>query len=304
MTTATTLSDLRCTLGEGIVWDDALRVLWWTDIQESLLWQHDPATGQERQWPLPQRVGSFVLTDEPGVLILGLAKNIAHFDTRTGTLTLLAHVEPDNPTTRVNDGRADRSGNYVFGTMHEGGPEPTGSFYRFTPMGTLQRLALPHVAVANSIAFSPDGGTMYWCDTHSRRIHACDYDGQTGAVANIRVFADLRDQDADGAHKGSPDGSTVDADGCLWNAEWGGNRLTRYAADGRVLARVSVPASQPTCPAFGGEALDTLYLTTARDGLSAHRLAEDVNAGATLQLAVPNVRGLPEGRFGHAYVAA
>lgn len=152
MTTATTLSDLRCTLGEGIVWDNALRVLWWTDIQESLLWQHDPATGQERQWPLPQRVGSFVLTDEPGVLILGLAKNIARFDTRTGALTLLADVEPDNPTTRVNDGRADRSGNYVFGTMHEGGPEPTGSFYRFTPVGTLQRLALPHIAIANSIA--------------------------------------------------------------------------------------------------------------------------------------------------------
>jgi L-arabinonolactonase len=188
--------------------------------------------------------------------------------------------------------------------MHEGGPEPTGSFYRFTPMGALQRLALPHIAIANSIAFSPDGETMYWCDTHSRRIHACDYDGQTGEVANIRVFADLRGQDADGAHKGSPDGSIVDADGCLWNAEWGGNRLTRYAPDGRVLARMSVPASQPTCPAFGGEALDTLYLTTARDGLSAHRLAEDVNAGATFQLVVPNVRGLPEGRFGHAYVAA
>ena len=159
-------------------------------------------------------------------------------------------------------------------------------------------------AIANSSAFSPDGATLYWCDTRSRRIHACDYDGQTGQVANIRVFADLRDQDADGAHKGSPDGSTVDADGCLWNAEWGGNRLTRYAPDGRVLTRMSVPASQPTCSAFGGEALDTLYLTTARDGLPLHRLAEDVNAGATLQLAVPNVRGLPEGRFGHAYVTA
>ena len=145
---------------------------------------------------------------------------------------------------------------------------------------------------------------MYWCDTPSRRIHACDYDGQTGNVDNIRVFADLRDQDAEGHHKGSPDGSTVDAEGCLWNAEWGGNRLTRYASDGRVLARLSVPTSQPTCPAFGGAAFDALYLTTARDGLSAHRLAEDPNAGATLQLAVPNVRGLPEARFGHAHVAA
>lgn len=302
--TVTTLSDLRCTLGEGIVWDDALHVLWWTDIQESLLWQHDPATGQERQWPLPQRLGSFVLTDEPGVLILGLAKNVARFDTRTSTLTLLAPVEPDVAGTRVNDGRADRSGNYVFGTMHEGGPEAVGSFYRFTPLGVLQRLELPHITVANSIAFSPDGETMYWCDTHSRRIHACDYDGLTGQVANIRVFTDLHDQDVDGAHKGSPDGSTVDADGCLWNAEWGGNRLTRYAPDGRVLAHVAVPASQPSCPAFGGPAFDTLYVTSAREGLSARRLAEDVNAGAVLRLAVPNVRGLPEARFGHANVAA
>lgn len=302
--TVTTLSDLRCTLGEGIVWDDALHVLWWTDIQESLLWQHDPATGQERQWPLPQRLGSFVLTDEPGVLILGLAKNVARFDTRTSTLTLLAPVEPDVAGTRVNDGRADRSGNYVFGTMHEGRPEAVGSFYRFTPLGVLQRLELPHITVANSIAFSPDGETMYWCDTHSRRIHACDYDGLTGQVANIRVFTDLHDQDVDGAHKGSPDGSTVDADGCLWNAEWGGNRLTRYAPDGRVLAHVAVPASQPSCPAFGGPAFDTLYVTSAREGLSARRLAEDVNAGAVLRLAVPNVRGLPEARFGHANVAA
>ncbi|ANA32903.1 L-arabinolactonase [Ralstonia mannitolilytica] len=302
--TAAMLSDLRCTLGEGIVWDHALGVLWWTDIQESLLWQHDPATGEERQWPLPQRLGSFVLTDAPGVLILGLAKKIVLFDTHTGTLHPLADVEPGDPTTRVNDGRADRCGNYVFGTLHEGGPEPTGSFYRFTPMGVLQRLALPSIAIANSIAFSPDGGTMYWCDTPSRRIHACDYDGQTGEVGNIRVFADLRDHDADGERKGSPDGSTVDAQGCLWNAEWGGSRLTRYAPDGRVLTRIPVPASQPTCPAFGGAALDILYVTSAHDGLSPSRRAEDVNAGATFQLAVPNVRGLPEARFGHAYVAA
>ncbi|KMW47422.1 SMP-30/gluconolactonase/LRE family protein [Ralstonia insidiosa] len=301
---ATTLSDLRCTLGEGIVWDDALRVLWWTDIQEFLLWQHDPATGQERQWPLPQRVGSFVLTDEPGVLILGLAKQVARFDTRTNVLELLAPVEPDVAGTRVNDGRADRYGNYVFGTMHEGGPEPTGSFYRFTPLGVLQRLALPNITVANSIAFSPDGTTMYWCDTHSRRIHACDYDGQTGAVGHVRVFADLRDADDGVGHKGSPDGSTVDAEGCLWNAEWGGNRLTRYAPDGRVLVHVAVPASQPSCPAFGGAALDTLYVTSAREGLSARRLAEDVNAGAVFRLPISNVRGLPEARFGHAYAPA
>lgn len=304
MTTATTLSDLRCTLGEGILWDDALGVLWWTDIQESLLWQHDPATGLERQWPLPQRLGSFVLTGEPGVLILGLAKNIARFDVRTGMLMLLADVEPGNPATRINDGRADRSGNYVFGTMHEGGPEPLGSFYRFTPLGALQRLDLPHIAIANSIAFSPDGETMYWCDTPSRRIHACDYDDQTGEVSNIRMFADLRDADAGTIHKGSPDGSTVDADGCLWNAEWGGNRLTRYAPDGRVLAHIPVPASQPTCPAFRGAARGVLYVASAHEGLSARRRAEDVNAGAVFRLTVPGVHGLPEARFGHVHVPA
>lgn len=145
---------------------------------------------------------------------------------------------------------------------------------------------------------------MYWCDTPSRRIHACDYDGQTGTVARVRVFADLRDADAGTAHRGSPDGSTVDADGCLWNAEWGGNRVTRYAPDGRVLAHHPVPASQPTCPAFGGAALDTLYLASARDGLSARRLAEDVLAGAVFRLAVGGVRGLPEARFGDACIPA
>lgn len=118
-----------------------------------------------------------MLTDEPDVLILGLAKDIVRFDTHTGVFMPLAGVESDSPVMHVNDGCADRSRNYVFGTMHEGGSEPIGSSHRFMLVGTLQHVVLPYIVIVNSIILSPDGTTLYWCDTRSRRIHAYDYDG-------------------------------------------------------------------------------------------------------------------------------
>ncbi|WP_035051750.1 SMP-30/gluconolactonase/LRE family protein [Andreprevotia chitinilytica] len=296
MQPASPITPSRFALGEGILWDDQLNVLWWTNIHAAELWQFNPATQTERCWPLPQRLGCFALTQTPGVLLMGLEQGLAKFDSTSGEVTHLTPVEPEFPHTRVNDGRCDRAGNFVFGTINEGGPEAIGGYYRYTPAGELQRLDLPGCAIANSICFSPDGGTMYFADSPTKKILACDYDTASGKTGNVRLFVDVA------AHTPvappDPDGSIVDADGFLWNAEWGGHRVVRYAPNGEIDREIKLSASQATCLTFAGQTLDTLYITTARVSLSTAQLAEETTAGAVFHVATVGTHGLPEVRFG------
>ncbi|HEY9132847.1 MAG TPA: SMP-30/gluconolactonase/LRE family protein [Dyella sp.] len=286
------LTATRHALGEGVAWDERANVLRWTDILASRLWQYDPADGTVRHWDLPSRLGCFAATPEPEILLLALEKQLARLDLRDGTVTPLADIEPDLAGTRANDGRCDRHGNFVFGTINERGGEPVASFYRYGADGRLSTLDLPKAAITNSICFSPDGGTMYFCDTPTRRIMACDYDGATGEVDRIHLFAEVP------AQFGTPDGSTVDADGFVWNAEWGASRIVRYAPDGRVDLTIDMPVSQPSCISFMGPGLDRLAITSAHVGLDTTETLANPLHGATFALAAPRGRGLPEGRYG------
>lgn len=279
-------------LGEGILWCPRAQALYWTDIQASMLWRHHPASGRTDTWPMPERLASFALCEREDWLLLGLASRLAFLHMPSGALEPLCEVEAELPT-RLNDGVCDREGRFVFGTLHEphdGGPKkPVGSFYRFDADLSLHRLDLGHVAISNSLAFSPDGRTMYFCDSPRRVIRRCSYN-VAGDVGNVEDWIDLHDI------AGEPDGSTVDAEGGLWNAQWGMGRVVRYTPDGREDMVVSVPASQPTRPALGGEGLDRLYVTSARDGLSAQALLDDPQAGNVFSARLSK-RGLPEARF-------
>ena len=146
------------------------------------------------------------------------------------------------------------------------------------------------IGIPNSIAWSPDGRTMYVADTVEREIAAHDYDLATGAIANRRIFARTEEP-------AYPDGSTVDADGFLWNAQWGGGRVVRYAPDGRTDRAVEVPVRYPTSCVFGGPGLATLYITSAVHDLTPAQRAAEPWAGGIMAL-TPGVRGLPETRFG------
>jgi L-arabinonolactonase len=281
--------DARNTLGEGIVWCERTQALYWTDIQRATLWRLHPADGRLEQWPMPERLASFALCEADGWLLLALASRLAFFRLSDGFLHTLHEIEPGLPT-RCNDGACDRQGRFVFGTLHEpasGAKQAHGSFWRLHADLHLEQLALPKVAISNSIAFSPDGATMYFCDSLARRIEQCAYGDTLGAP---RLFVDLREL------AGEPDGSCVDAEGSLWNAQWGMGRVARYAPDGSLRELLPVPALQPTRPAFGGAQLDTLYVTSARDGLSALQLDADPHAGALFHANL-HVRGLPEPRF-------
>ena len=281
--------DAGNSLGEGVLWCSQRQVVYWTDIASEQLWEYSPADGNTRIYPMPERLASFALCEADDWLLLALASQLAFYHVPSGELRPLHAIEPGLDT-RANDGACDRQGRFVFGTLHEpatGDKQPVGGFYRLNADLSLEKLPLPNVAIANSIAFIPGGERMYFCDSIERRIRCCDY----GDVPeNPRVFVDLTQSD------GEPDGSTVDADGALWNAQWGAGRVVRYLQDGSEACTLPVAAPQPTRPALGGSRLDTLYVTSARIGLPAAALAQAPHSGALFATQV-RVHGLPESRF-------
>ena len=275
-------------LGECALWCEQTGSFWWTDIEGSKICQLQ-GDGSLREWKLPERVGSFAFcAGSASKLLLGLASGIAVFDTGDESLSLVIPVEADQPTTRINDGRCDRQGRFVFG-MFNPAEAPIGGIYRVHPDLRVERLPLPATAVANSICFSPDGATMYYGDSPTRTIWSLDYHVD-GRIGKPRTFVQLR------ADEGFPDGSCIDADGGLWNAQWEGRCVVRYDADGLESDRIAMPVSRLTCPALGGAGLNVLYVTSARGGLSKERLREQPHAGGVFTAPV-RWRGLPESRF-------
>jgi L-arabinonolactonase len=235
-------------------------------------------------------VGSFALCEDANHLLVGFASGIALYDLRSHTHTPIVPVEADIASTRINDGRCDPQGRFVFGMFHpERGAQKRGSFYRVNHDLTVERLPLPKAAVANSICFSPDGGTLYFADSPARTIWSAPY-AADGSIGGIREFVRMKEGD------GFPDGSCIDAQGGLWNAQWQGSCVVRYDPTGRETDRIALPVSQPTCPAFGGAALGELFVTSARIGLKSDALAAQPQAGDLIR-ARTGCSGLAERRF-------
>lgn len=278
------------TLGEGVLWCDREAVLYWTDIARAELWRYRPEDGALTRWSMPERLAALALCDAAGWLLLALASRLAFFHPGRGELREVLPLPDTGARLRANDGACDRQGRFVFGLLHEpvdGPKHPVAPFYRLNADLALERLPLPTVAIANSVAFSPDGTTMYFCDSLQKQILFCDYGDHPGPV---NVLADLRGED------GEPDGSAIDAEGGLWNARWGGGRIVRYRPDGRPDRSIAVPVTQPTKPAFGGRNLRSLFVTSAHDGMDAAARARDPLAGHLFTLDA-GVAGLAEPRF-------
>ncbi len=282
--------DVSCTLGEGPVWDDRLDRLWWTDIQESRLHYWDWSEKVAHCLDLPERLGSLGLTSDPDWLVCAFASGFALFQPATGTVRWLERPEENYRGIRFNDGRIDRAGRFWAGTMVEDQDKAdtaSGSLYMLDHSGRTHR-HFDGVSIANSLCFSNDGQTLYFADTPTRVIRS--YDVPSGLeIGEPEVFAET-------SGPGWPDGSDIDAENCLWNAEWGASRLTRYNSDGSVRETVDLPVSQPTCVAFGGPKLDHLFVTSAREGLSAGTLASQPEAGKVLILKT-GATGLPAVRL-------
>ena len=285
------LVDCRNHHGEGVLWSAEHQLLYWTDIHGGRIWTYDPRSRGSRFYDVPGRIGCFApRAGRPWTqLVAAFTNGFAFLDLERGTRDDIAPFEPDQPTTRLNDGRTDRQGRFIAGGMNEDGLKRTSSVWSLAPDLSLTRL-IDRVGCANSTCFSPDGRTMYFADSAGTEIWAYPYDPATGTLGPRRPFATLA------PNRGVPDGSCVDAEGCLWNAVWEGYRVERYAPDGRLDRVVEVPVRKPTCCAFGGPDLDTLFITTSRLDEPEDILAREPKAGGLFAVR-PGVRGLADQPF-------
>lgn len=284
----TVVSTCRNVLGESPVWSVREQALYWTDIREPALYRLDAASGVTRKWPIPELAGAVVLRQGGGVVV-GLQSGLYTFDPDEGLSGPIYTFESGHPEDRTNDSRCDRSGRLWYSRMRDFGRAETGAIYCLD--ATLQPVRMIcDLRVPNAICFSPAGDRLYFADTATGMLEVADFDPAGSAPSNRRLLIP-----AD-CVPGKPDGATVDAEGYIWNARFGGGCLVRCAPDGKVDTIVELPVSQPTSCSFGGKDLDRLFVTTATQGLGPDSLAREPLAGALLVIE-PGVKGVQEYAF-------
>lgn len=273
-------------LGEGPVWDDRSGELVRVDISGRRVHRWNPTTDEATSFATEGDVGAVVLCEDEGMVVAIECELWRRDD--AGEMTLIADVEA-KPGVRFNDCRADPRGRLWAGTLHRDREPAQAALYRLDADGGLT-MVLPDRTISNGIGWSPEGTSMYYIDSTTQRVAEFAYELDTGELGDQRLFAEIDPTD------GLPDGLTVDADGGVWVCLFGGGRIRRYLPDGTLDREIMLPLTNPTCPAFGGADLKTLYVTTARHRLTDEQLAREPLAGALLQLDV-GVRGRLAYRF-------
>jgi len=281
------LTDVRCVargedeLGEGPAWSSAEGRVYWFDIQGRRLNWLEPDGGERGSHDLAVRA-SVAVPCLKGGLILVTEAGLGRFDTRSGTLEIEASMDLGDGF-RTNDGKIDIAGRIWWSSMDDDGGKRPGKLFRTDPDGRTQ-VVLEDIHIANTVSCSPQGDAYYFADSTKRTIWRFPL-SEVGDLGERSVFATTQD-----GH-GAPDGSAIDAEGHLWNAQWGAWRIVRYAPDGTINRIIPMPVGQPSSCAFGGPDLATLYVTSAREGLSRTDLEAQPLAGSLFAIE-PGVRGL------------
>lgn len=277
-------------VGESPVWCLREQALYWVDITGQEIHRFYSATGSNETFDLPDPVTALAQRTQGG-LVLSLKKRFACFDLSSQKLTLLADPEPNQPDNRFNDAKCDRQGRFWAGTMGNiHWDAPSGGLYRLDPDGTIT-CHQTEVICANGMGWSLDNRTMYFTESFRYAIYAYDFDAAAGTISNRREFATV-----DRSSGGFPDGLTVDAEDHVWSVHNAIGRVVRYTPAGQIERAIELPVPRPCGCAFGGENLDTLYITTARETLTAAQIAQYPLSGS-LFAANPGVRGVPAACF-------
>jgi sugar lactone lactonase YvrE len=275
--------DSRSELGEGPFWHHLLKRLFWFDINNKTLLSATPEG---------QLVDRFTFKGFPSAagiidadhLLVAQSDVFLNLELSTDTTTVVAELEQGKPGNRSNDGRVDRTGGFWIGTMGLHAEKDAGALYHYKQGKVTQLLA--NQTIPNSTCFSPDGRTAYFTQMIDSTIHKVSTDPATGLPnGEWSPFAK--------SEKGGPDGAVIDAEGFMWSARYGGSCVVRHAPDGTVDRVVELPVSQVTCPALGGDDFKTLYITSARQGLTPEQLEKEPLAGSVFAIRV-DVPGLPE----------
>ena len=283
--------DVKTTLGEGPVWDVEQQRLYWIDSFDGRVLRCTEDGRELRAWDVGQKIGSMALRKNGDAALVALQNGLYNLDLPTGNLQLIIDPEPGRPNNRLNDGKVDRHGRFIFGSMDTQEEEASAKLYRLDPDMSLHTLD-EGIICSNGPCWSPNGETFYFADTWSGEIWAYEYDNQTGAVSNRRTFAKV-----DTSTGGAADGCTVDAEGCLWQALVYAGKVVRYTPDGQVDRIIDMPVKKVTSLAFGGPNLDILFATSmARPPLP--RFPEDgQQRGALFAITGLGVQGVAERRF-------
>jgi sugar lactone lactonase YvrE len=283
--TAELFVDSKSPLGEGPFWNHLRQQLFWFDILGKTLYAADTSGKIVGNWTFDTFPSAAGIIDRD-TLGVAQAGKIVRLDLNSGNRTLLSSLEADMPGNRSNDGRVNRAGGLWIGTMEHAEAAYSGSVYQYRN-GSLKKL-FADIRIPNATCFSPDGTIAYFTDTPNKIIMQRKLNPSTGEPAGFwSVFAETANDE------GAPDGAVVDAEGFLWCARWGGNRVIRYAPNGTRHSDVMLPVSQVTCPCFGGADLKTLYITSARKNLSPEALQREPHAGSVFAINL-DVAGLPE----------
>jgi sugar lactone lactonase YvrE len=270
--------DAKATLGEGPAWDSKTQSLYWVDILEKRVYH-----GTELLVQLDDLVGCLAPC-ENGRLILGMRRALADLDVDSRRVALLAPLDSELPANRINDGKCDPAGRFIFGTMDMNEKDSSGALYSFDGK-TIARL-LDGVRISNGLAWSPDHKIFYYIDTPTREVKAFDYDVATGQIANPRIALRIP------ASLGFPDGMTSDVAGNLWIALWGGAQISKWNPNtGQLLEQIPIPALQTSSCVFGGKDMNELYVASARVGMSVADLKKYPLSGGLFKV-VANVEGM------------
>ncbi len=274
---ADAVTDVCTEHGEGVIWDAAAALVRFVDLEAGALMTYDPTGGAVAHRPLG-KVAACVRPRRGGGLVVALERSFVLLDP-AGEVEGESGPAFTDQGIRFNDGGCDPAGRFWVGTMAYDETPGAGTLHRFDPDGSTH-LVLKDVTISNGLSFAPDGRSAYYVDTPTSRIDVLEVDPVAGTITGRHPFAHV---------DGHPDGIAVDAEGGVWAALWQGSGVNRYDAQGRLTDVVRLPPSQVTCPAFGGEDLADLYVTTSRKGLPAGR---EPLAGALFRLR-PGVTGAP-----------
>jgi sugar lactone lactonase YvrE len=283
------LVDCKTILGEGPLWDVQEQRLYWIDSFGDKVFRCTEHGTEVQEWAVPSNIGSMTLREKGGAII-SLQTGFHALDFKTGETTLIHDPEAHLPGTRLNDGKVDRQGRFLAGSMDRNEEGPNGALYRLDTDLSVHKLE-GGIICSNGPCWSPDGRTFYFTDTWSGEISAYDYDTATGTPSNKRSFASFQDIG------GAPDGATVDAEGYVWSAAVYSGQIVRFAPDGTIDRIIKTPVLKVTSVMFGGPNLDVMYVTSmARPPLP--RFPEDgPMAGHLFAIHGLGVKGIPERRF-------
>tara|TARA_B100000029_G_C17393239_1_gene894224 strand:- start:119 stop:1012 length:894 start_codon:yes stop_codon:yes gene_type:complete len=291
------LIDCKNHLGEGILWSESQNTLYWLDIpMPSKLFQLKLDSNELEVFDMPEMISSMSIRPN-GDMLVASHHGINNFDIKNNKFTRLINLESDLPKNRCNDGATDAKGRFWIGTMQNNISEKSteikitenlGNLYSINHDFTFKKWE-SNIAVSNSISWSPDNKKFYFTDTFSHTIFSYDFDLENGSISNKKEFAKY--------DSGFPDGATVDVEGGLWSCRWGGSSVVRFNSKGQIDCIIEIPDKNVTNCTFGGKNLDTLFITTARWGMTEDELKINPNAGALYSIK-PGFKGIADNQFG------